>query len=700
MGVSKKGLSLLTFFLIHCLLFGIATINFLYAEKLERNEDEITVISENMLFRPIVQEKIYSPLISQSVLELTPEEAIYVCGTQIDYDYFDDSTAQNSNSYGFLAKYEFNSSLRWNATWELPPWGKTWDLKMDQDRNLYTLETNSPLKTGNGSFTHIQYYDGNHHTIRIQKWTPTGEKISIFSWPIPILPVLMYMDVDNAGNIFVVLNSDENGSILFKFSNLGQFQWQKIYENDWLRSPIFDQLDNVYIQLSKTLLKYASNGTLLLNYSFNSSLVGIQTNLQEEVFACTVNYSLRPVVDLIAIYKFDNKSKLIFNHTVHLEGFQIGYLSNIDRNSSNGYNLLIKRRGNSHTETFGSLLLSWDDGGMEFRTRLIESEKIYSQVFFDDIGCMYEISADIIQVSLLKWDSNLSLIGEQSLEFIPEYRTTYPIFTTIWFYIALTNAVCLILVWITLKKSAPTEISLEKMKKNPLSEHPQLPLESISPRLSQNPYKLHKSVIYSLGFSCLCLIFGLIMISEFSSYLVQIIYLSASLLGVYLVWLLYQTYRSRQKTFFLRPTDFYAKSAQVLWFGGFLYFGISLARFLYLTPEYSFLQNLHWTDLLGFILICISAFSEELIFRWCLLTPCLQQKVSKKTMIIMTFLQALIWAAFHRQYWDNPVQLVMVFVLGIYFGVLYLFSQDIRKPIIIHCLINLVGILDFYCRTL
>ncbi|WP_371803282.1 CPBP family glutamic-type intramembrane protease [Candidatus Lokiarchaeum ossiferum] len=77
----------------------------------------------------------------------------------------------------------------------------------------------------------------------------------------------------------------------------------------------------------------------------------------------------------------------------------------------------------------------------------------------------------------------------------------------------------------------------------------------------------------------------------------------------------------------------------------------------------------------------------------------MKRDVSQKKIIGMLFLQALIWAAFHRQYWDNPIQLILVFLLGAYLEVYYIFSQDIRKPIVIHCLINLVGLLDFYSKN-
>lgn len=705
MVISKKGLGLLTCLLIHCLLFGISTVDYLYAEKLEKMDEEITVISENMMFCHVKREIRPNSFISQSMLEITPRKAIYIHGSQINLD--DNSVRiRNTPVISFLAQYDFNLSLKWNTTWELAPWGNSWDMKSDHERNIYTIDSSSPLKIGNGSFSHIQYYDGNQHTLLIRKWTTTGEKIFDFSWKIPNHPTYAGLGVDMMENIFATVSTDKGESFLIKFSNLGVYQWQKKLSPTIFWSPVFDQTDSIYLQSSNSLMKFSQNGTLLLNHTFNSRVMGVQAASQGELFVCTLNQSHNSP-DLISIFKFDNQSALLFNHTIQFDCDEIWTLSNIWKTDSNTYNLQIYRANLTLVEEKGHILLSWNEQGDDFKNKTLPYEDYQSQVFPDSLGNIYKRSTSSkIHIFFSKWTSDYSLEWEQVLEISSEASVSFPLFTTVWFYISLVNFIVLILLMISNKKKTslqttwpkPTIEGISPGDKNsfPSPEHDAITPSNDSFETLFNPNHLKKSISIGLFLSIGLIIVALFKISEFSSYLAQIIRLSSVLLGFFLFWYLIQFYRNYHKKNLLHSRMGYEKSTQILLLGGLFYFAIILGCFLYLTPDFGFLNALRWTEWLGFIFICISAFSEELIFRKCFLASCLRETISGKMKVFLVFLQSFIWTGFHFQYWDNPLQLILTFLFGIYFGMVFIFSQDIRKPIVIHCLINLVGLLDIY----
>jgi membrane protease YdiL (CAAX protease family) len=93
-----------------------------------------------------------------------------------------------------------------------------------------------------------------------------------------------------------------------------------------------------------------------------------------------------------------------------------------------------------------------------------------------------------------------------------------------------------------------------------------------------------------------------------------------------------------------------------------------------------------WLVLLNVIIL--GPIVEEWIFRGCFLRGLLTKHSDKKAIIIT----AIIFALVH----GSPVQMFGAFILGLYFGKIYVKTKSITTTIILHAIANLSGIAGKY----
>ena len=143
----------------------------------------------------------------------------------------------------------------------------------------------------------------------------------------------------------------------------------------------------------------------------------------------------------------------------------------------------------------------------------------------------------------------------------------------------------------------------------------------------------------------------------------------------------------------IQPENIYHKSGIVLWYGGYVYLGILLVRLFLTVSNYAFLTELTGNEFLLFLIVILTALVEEFFFRKAILTFALPLEIHRKRSYGVLFFQSIFWAAFHFQYYDRPIQLMIVFLMGLYYGFLYSYSQNIWKPAILHALTNVIGLI-------
>lgn len=62
-------------------------------------------------------------------------------------------------------------------------------------------------------------------------------------------------------------------------------------------------------------------------------------------------------------------------------------------------------------------------------------------------------------------------------------------------------------------------------------------------------------------------------------------------------------------------------------------------------------------------------------------------------------LSAIIFALFHVNYYSQPRLLLMVFVGGIWLGIVYWWNKDLTSVILSHFLLNILFVVQFYQVT-
>ncbi|WP_371803671.1 lysostaphin resistance A-like protein [Candidatus Lokiarchaeum ossiferum] len=143
----------------------------------------------------------------------------------------------------------------------------------------------------------------------------------------------------------------------------------------------------------------------------------------------------------------------------------------------------------------------------------------------------------------------------------------------------------------------------------------------------------------------------------------------------------------------VQSENLYWKSGRVLWYGGFIYLGILILRLFLTVNNLSYLFTLKANEFLLFIIVCISGLVEEFFFRKGLLTLGLPIENHRKMIYGLIFFQSLMWTVFHFQYYDRPLNLLVVFIMGLYYGFLYSYSQEFWKPALLHALTNIIGLI-------
>lgn len=104
----------------------------------------------------------------------------------------------------------------------------------------------------------------------------------------------------------------------------------------------------------------------------------------------------------------------------------------------------------------------------------------------------------------------------------------------------------------------------------------------------------------------------------------------------------------------------------------------------YIYPHKVFNSDVYF--LLGALLI--GPILEEIVFRNILLNSLLNTHTKKIAIII----SSLIFAVIH----GNPFQIMIAFILGLFFGVVYSKNRNILHTIILHCFANIFGVLGQY----
>ncbi len=154
----------------------------------------------------------------------------------------------------------------------------------------------------------------------------------------------------------------------------------------------------------------------------------------------------------------------------------------------------------------------------------------------------------------------------------------------------------------------------------------------------------------------------------------------------------------------IRFLDKYQNAGKVLIWGGVAYISILIIRILYsfLNPPIfhtstgeTHISSLNFHIDIPFLIVSlIAAFAEELFFRGLLLEPLFSHPKAKSQHIpYFVFAQALIFALFHFTRFQNIGNLIIIGIFAIYFGLLYLFTQNLWIPIIFHIINNLLAIL-------
>jgi membrane protease YdiL (CAAX protease family) len=86
----------------------------------------------------------------------------------------------------------------------------------------------------------------------------------------------------------------------------------------------------------------------------------------------------------------------------------------------------------------------------------------------------------------------------------------------------------------------------------------------------------------------------------------------------------------------------------------------------------------------------LNAFGEEIIFRGMLL-PCLSSSLGSGVSLIV---QSLIFTAYHLFPLQNSL---LLFAMGVFFGIGYLWGGSLVTPIVAHLIVNGVPILLTFC---
>lgn len=87
-----------------------------------------------------------------------------------------------------------------------------------------------------------------------------------------------------------------------------------------------------------------------------------------------------------------------------------------------------------------------------------------------------------------------------------------------------------------------------------------------------------------------------------------------------------------------------------------------------------------------------AAVSEEMFFRVFLLSVILRFNPPLSTKIIAIVLQAIVFAAFHQNYYHNFPMLLSVFIGGLIYGAFYVWKENPTANILAHFLLNLYAV--------
>lgn len=87
-----------------------------------------------------------------------------------------------------------------------------------------------------------------------------------------------------------------------------------------------------------------------------------------------------------------------------------------------------------------------------------------------------------------------------------------------------------------------------------------------------------------------------------------------------------------------------------------------------------------------------AAVAEELFFRGLLITFVLKIKDDRPAQVIAVVVQAVLFAAIHQNYYNNPAMLLSVFLGGIVLGIFFVAWRDLTANTLAHFMLNLIAV--------